>query len=760
MRNSSLHRYLPWLLIICPFILMSPVFLTGKAIYWGTPLLQFVPWWTQAWRTLLSGELPLWNPLIGLGAPLLANYQTALLYPPTWIYFLLAALAGVKGIAWGGALMVAAHLAWAGWGMHKLAQRLGWSPLATVVAGLTYGLSGYLVARSHFLSINAAAAWLPWVLLATYELVFSERPRRAALRLALVVGLQLLSGHAQVTWYTLLLATAWLLYWAVQKGGWGGVWRPLARFVGGGAWAGALAAAQLLPTGEYLLQSQRAAEYGYEQAMIFSFWPWRLLTLFSPNLFGSQAQGDYWGYATYWEDAIYIGFLGIILVLAVILRRGKTAEQRSLVRFALVVMAVALLLALGDNTPIFPWLYQHVPTFDMFQAPARYLLWFAFALALLAGLSIDGWRRPEGRGLYWSRLATMGAFAMTVGAGAGWWLLTQTDMSFGELKPTFVPALAITGLFGIGAGILHLTAPPKDDPALKPTWVWLVVGWLALDLMVAGWGLNPGIDLDIYDPVAVPAGRVYISPANVQALTYDRFVTYETFETERGEDWRRLVELGLPNVALLSGGEVNHNFDPLQPGRYTAWLVVMDEFPSVRQEMLYRMAVAYVTGVDPETLQATLYPPDAPGRLARFAPCAVTVDDADAALALVAAGQLDPTTTVVVETLTDLPTAGCTPVAAKYEITKQQANHVTLHVEAETAGVWVLANTWYPGWTARLDGEPVEVMPGDYLFQAVIVPAGAHTLMFAYQPISFYAGLSFSVLGWLAWGLAWRRWDD
>ncbi|MBT4002928.1 MAG: hypothetical protein HOF10_06390, partial [Chloroflexi bacterium] len=95
-----------FLAIIAPFILMGPTILSGKAIYWGTPLLQFVPWWTQAWQTLKLGQLPLWNPLVGMGVPLLANYQSALLYPPTWLYFLFAEIADSPGIAWGQALLI------------------------------------------------------------------------------------------------------------------------------------------------------------------------------------------------------------------------------------------------------------------------------------------------------------------------------------------------------------------------------------------------------------------------------------------------------------------------------------------------------------------------------------------------------------------------------------------------------------------------------------------------------------------------------
>jgi hypothetical protein len=104
--------------------LLAPVYLTGKALFWGTPLMQFVPWWSVAWESLLDGHLPLWNPLLGMGAPLLANYQSGLLYPPNWGYLLLWALGGDRLMAWGMAPFGVLHLAWAGAGMIYLARRL------------------------------------------------------------------------------------------------------------------------------------------------------------------------------------------------------------------------------------------------------------------------------------------------------------------------------------------------------------------------------------------------------------------------------------------------------------------------------------------------------------------------------------------------------------------------------------------------------------------------------------------------------------
>ena len=84
------------------------------------------------------------------------------------------------------------------------------------------------------------------------------------------------------------------------------------------------------------------------------------------------------------------------------------------------VFAVALLLGLGDHTPVFPWLYRRIPTFALFQAPTRWLIWGQIALALLAGIGVHAWRRPVGRGLYWTRLGVMGGVAVMLGAGLAW----------------------------------------------------------------------------------------------------------------------------------------------------------------------------------------------------------------------------------------------------------------------------------------------------------------------------------------------------
>jgi hypothetical protein len=74
-------------------------------------------------------------------------------------------------------------------------------------------------------------------------------------------------------------------------------------------------------------------------------------------------------------------------------------------------------------------------------------------------------------------------------------------------------------------------------------------------------------------------------------------------------------------------------------------------------------------------------------------------------------------------------------------------------------GILLRAETYDPRWKARIDGRPARVMPADYAFQAVAVPAGAHEIEFVYSDPAT-AGAMVCSLGGLvltAMLLAWRR---
>ncbi len=52
-----------------------------------------------------------------------------------------------------------------------------------------------------------------------------------------------------------------------------------------------------------------------------------------------------------------------------------------------------------------------------------------------------------------------------------------------------------------------------------------------------------------------------------------------------------------------------------------------------------------------------------------------------------------------------------------------------------------------------MDGQRTEILRANLAFRAVKVPPGEHTILFRYVPISFYAGLVLTVIGFILSGL-------
>ena len=50
---------------------------------------QFLPWREFGFRELAKGHLALWNPHIFAGTPFFGGMQSALLYPPNWLFMAL-----------------------------------------------------------------------------------------------------------------------------------------------------------------------------------------------------------------------------------------------------------------------------------------------------------------------------------------------------------------------------------------------------------------------------------------------------------------------------------------------------------------------------------------------------------------------------------------------------------------------------------------------------------------------------------------------
>jgi len=354
--------------------------------------LYFYPYKAYVAQRLLAGQLPLWNPHLFMGAPLLANMQTAVLYPLHWPFLWLPAPKQV-------AASIVLHVVLVGWGALAYARRslqLGW--LGGLTAAIIFALGGFVGAQAEHINQLNVIAWLPWALLLLDEAAERRRPA-AGLALALVLALMILAGHAQATFICLIALGIQALT--------GGL-RPGTRLTGlpaGRAYLRArlpylavlaaalilatlLSAVQLWPTLELSRLSVRSGGLPYREAVSFSLRPWQLhYTLLPPyGVDLSHVFGE-----AYTEYVAYVGVIGLGLAAFGLVRGWRRwSGTRTMALLAL----VGLLLGLGGFNPAYLILYNIVPGFALFRAPARWMLLYAFGVSMLAGIGVEliaGW---------------------------------------------------------------------------------------------------------------------------------------------------------------------------------------------------------------------------------------------------------------------------------------------------------------------------------------------------------------------------------
>ncbi len=727
---------------VAPLILFAPFLLGRVVLYWGTPFFQFYPWRKFAFDMIRAGQLPLWNPYLGNGTPLIANYQSAIFYPPNWLSLILP-------LAYAFSWLVALHLIWAGAGMVTFTRSLGLKPFGQVVAGLAFGMSQFLVAKAADSARADALAWIPWIIWAADQVLLSKKKSsKYIFYFALFAALQLLAGHAQTTWYTYLLLAAWTLYRLFANRI--HISRP---FILGASLilAVGLAAIQLIPTAEFLLNSQRSSEYGYIDAMVYSYSPQRLVTLLAPDFFGNPARGLFFGYGLFYEDAGYIGVLPLMLALGLLFSRIKLPHRsglepdsvkpifpNSLIAFLAGTMLVSFLLGLGANTPIFPFLYHYAPTFNMFQAPTRIMVWFAFSLALLAGIAADEWTPPQDKKLYWTRLGLVGALTL-MSIAAGIYLALPSAGKIGGQIHTMASASALAGFLLTVATIFALTQPAPDSPR-RSLWIILVVSFIAIDVIYANWGINPPAQPDIYtsQPTLANDHRIYEN-----GVDYTHFLAFDTLGSPALS--MAAHELHLTDTNMLDGISSFNNYDPLKENRFSKLLAALQKH---KQDGVLQLADVgtIVTGASSATLQ--LHPAaKAPSRVWAVT-SSTTVANADAALTALFADTFDPAKTVILEE-NDPGTVAAHSVLFKAAqpsstpiIVTSQSNDVKINASMPQDGWIVLSDTYYPGWFVYVDGQPAKLLHADYAFRGVAVPAGDHIIEFRYEPLSFTLGAS------------------
>ncbi len=402
----------------------------GQVLAAGDLQLYFFPYWTAVVRSIRAGSLPLWNPYLFAGSPLLANSQVGVFYPLNWPFWLLSS-SSLPGIAHAIHWSVVLHLWLAAASVYILCRRtsaIGRWPSA--LAGIVYAGGGFLGVHIDHLNQLQALAWLPLLFLP--EVPWGgQRHRRGRgagleglgrsvprwLRLPnplsiLAFAMILLTGHTQMAF----IGACGLAIWHLVRSRWGtGASLQIGRWFLGFvvrmtpfALAGLIAAVQLLPTLTLARLSGRGGGLDWREAVSFSLPPWELAKVVLPPYITPPLLP---------EGVAYLGVPGLLLAalggwrsLRALTpsRSGGTSRTRSGEGPArgvwLVVAAIGFLLALGGYDPLYLAAVRlGVPGLVHFRAPARFLALYVLAGSVLAGIGLE-WLStlsfPAGRGAH------------------------------------------------------------------------------------------------------------------------------------------------------------------------------------------------------------------------------------------------------------------------------------------------------------------------------------------------------------------------
>src|SRR5882672_12556368 len=359
-------------LTLLPFIYFYPAAMGKIMLSPGDGWSQILGIRILIGEMIRNGQLPLWNPYIFCGMPLMAAIQPGALYPPTWLFAIFSPKTAMNWM-----VITTYHVALIG--AYLYARRIGCNRVGSMIAGIAFAFGGYMTAHLGHTDRIAAAAWLPWIVLAVEELYLEARWRWVALG-SLFIALQFLAGEPQMSCYTAIVAGAYGLFSLKLREEKESRRRFLLGSIAMSVCGVLLSAIQLLPGLELLKQGERAA-LTYDRFASVSLPPQQLFQIIFPYFYGGGVMAPYkigyWGKWGVTETASYVGMSVMIFGLIALIGHFKQKNSNRLVWFWGGCAAMAVFLALGSYMPfdIHKLLY-HVPGYNLFRASGRHMFEF------------------------------------------------------------------------------------------------------------------------------------------------------------------------------------------------------------------------------------------------------------------------------------------------------------------------------------------------------------------------------------------------
>jgi hypothetical protein len=716
---------------------------------------ELYPWKTQVVTSLKQGIFPLWNPYNFSGSPLLANYQSQVFYPFTFLYFLIPQIS-----AW--TIMVILQPILGSVFLYLFATEIGLTSGAALLAAFLFNFSAFANVWMEFTTVWHTILWLP-LLLTIIERGVKQKRLSLFQQILFVTGLvcAITGGHPQdflnsfifLGLYTLIRIFTMRDWTKTDK--WSFVLHPIlwifvAPFF--------IAAAQLLPTIELFRNSARVSHdyQGIINTMLVQWWQTPLIAVqdfFGNPATGSNFTGDYVG------KTLSVGFVGFFFAVAALFAKHRSWHKTFFTCAGVGVLLITVRTPLSELLYRYPWPVLSTGT------PTRILFILAFSLSILAGFGYDAIR--QARQLPYKALITIFAVLAVL------WLFVLIHPTIAGLSYTASAASIMKRAMLVSTGICAVLSVILLATRYNKTLLWAIIPLAVAELFYGFIKFNP----------FVPTHFVY--PTNtlisqLQTITgIDRYWGYGTAEIEAnfatqehiyspdGTDplnllwYNQFLQASRGGIITATFNRTTRSDAQIQPG-YGARDLPSNEF---RLRIMDVLGTKYVIDRPENPKDNNTFP------ISRFkmvwhendwtifenlkaAPRFFLTSDvrpykntADFETQFFAT-DFQPAKTVLLE-LQDwntLPHLGGSGTATLVSYTP---NKVTIAVQTDAQQLLFLSDTYDYGWAVSVNGKAANVLKADYAFRAVLVPKGESAVIFTYAPKSFQTGIVISIISLL-----------
>lgn len=703
-------------ILIYDFLFFYPLFFPKEKLIvtpefgGGDTLMIQLPFKYELCRKVKHFSLPFWSKNMSMGYPLLAEGEVGAFNPinlVTCFFF---------NYKTAFNLQILIHTVLGQIGLLLLAKELKMTSFSGLFLSSLFPFTPMVIMNYMQISLIYPLFFAPFILVGLIRL-FKKPNYQSFLFLSFSIFFQFLASHFQVSFISFIFSSIFFLsllflsnYQKKQK------LKQISLFIL--SWlTGFLAAGiQTIPSLEFVFSSDRLGgsfATHYDENLTFKNW----LTIFSPYLLGKAQNGSYplTEIAHPWEGTFFIYYIPLVFFVLCFLKINQWNKKKYF-KALLIAFFLILLIAMGQNSPLY--FIHYLPIFSSFRFPSRFVLMVIFIISLFSTFGFDFFLKRIKNNkikLLVFFICVSGLFIESFYFTYNFHVLLKADKLYlvNNLIKTIKKIQKETNV--------RLYSSLKNSLIINKKYV--SQGYQGENQLFYYHFVNnlvmPNINI-IYglSSFSNKAGPQIKRFSKLQSKAF-------TFDSEKGEKLlTRSASASAKNI--LTSAAVSHivSYQKLKEN----WLKLEKTF--------YRKEIGRFYLYSLKTSKP---------RIQFFGGVKLIETLRDYERKIEEQNIFDDYLLVEDKNLENL-FKNTSKVNGQYHLITDEDGYLKIITKTDKKGFLYLADSYYPGWRAYIDGKKAPIYRVNLFFRGIILPKGQHQVEFLYVPLSFFVGLSVTLI--------------